>query len=154
MSVKLHQPVAGQDAGSTYTGPMEAWLVANGYASDSTGTDKVNVTGVAPDLDPQLADNREAPGEPFAVKGEPVGEPALPVEDPASTGRRTPAPQDAQRDATLGAPESKESKAATRRRDGRVFIAPLGTPAVQLEATRTAEAAGNVDHTADEPATA
>lgn len=117
MTVLLTSPVAGQDAGTEYSGPMEDWLVANGYASDGQPTDKVNSTGVTPDLDPTLAENREEPREELKVLGEGVDkEPEAPVE----TGEREPAPLDGQRNRIVGIDEDPVVSAETEARDGRV----------------------------------
>jgi hypothetical protein len=63
MTVVLTSPVMGQTVGSNYTGPEEAWLLANGYASQAgyTGPGVAN-TGDAsstPADDLTLASNRE-----------------------------------------------------------------------------------------------
>lgn len=65
MTVTLTSPVLGQAVGTTYTGNLEAWLLASGYASQAGYTGPgVSNTGVAdttPANDPQLPENREAP---------------------------------------------------------------------------------------------
>lgn len=64
MSVELTSPAGGLNRGDTYTGPLEAWLIAEGYAtSDRT----MPVTKAA--SDPRLAEHRERPGDSLAFKG-------------------------------------------------------------------------------------
>lgn len=147
MSVTLHQPVAGMDAGATYSGPMERWLVVNGYASDGAKTDKADVTGVLEDENPTLADHREAPGEDFEVLGQKLEPKAKPVE----TGEREAAPLPAPRNTVLGVEEDPEVTAAN---------APLqevkkssGRKAKVQEVAEAAaeEAAGNSEHSVEEP---
>lgn len=68
MSVKLTSPVLGQDVGYVYTGNLEDWLLAQGYATRDADTSPTSYTGpgvdndgatdVAPDDDPRLASNR------------------------------------------------------------------------------------------------
>lgn len=62
MAVELTSPAEGKQAGESYSGPNEEWLVANGYATRS-GDDSDNHlnTTVTADSDPTNADNREAP---------------------------------------------------------------------------------------------
>lgn len=63
MTVTLTSPALGQDAGTTYTGPEEAWLLAEGYARQDgytgVGVSNTGATDVAPANDPGLAQNRE-----------------------------------------------------------------------------------------------
>lgn len=70
--VELTSPVAGLRVGDPYSGPMENWLLAYGYAKDGAKTDKVDVTAPLPQHDPTLAENREAPGADLSIKGESV----------------------------------------------------------------------------------
>jgi len=68
MSVKLTSPVLGKGVGYIYTGTMEAWLLAEGYAkrdADTTptsysgpGTLNTGATDVVPANDPTLPANR------------------------------------------------------------------------------------------------
>jgi hypothetical protein len=65
VAVELTSPVLGQNPGYSYTGPLEAWLLAEGYAKQAsyTGPGVAN-TGAADTTvanDPTLASNREAP---------------------------------------------------------------------------------------------
>lgn len=63
MPVTLTSPALGQDAGTTYTGPEEAWLLAEGYARQDgytgVGVSNTGPTDVAPADDPSLPANRE-----------------------------------------------------------------------------------------------
>jgi hypothetical protein len=150
MTVKLHQPVAGLQAEEEYSGPMESWLLALGYASDpNDSTDKVNVTGVADVADdPTLAENREDPGTPFAIAGE--------EHEPDKT-QLEPNPLDGLRNRTIGGEEDPEVQAQTEARDGSVAAEDVadGKPEVQELAELAAEdAAGTGDVTHDEPAPA
>lgn len=65
MPVTLTSPVEGLAVGATYTGPLEAWLLAEGYASQDgyTGPGVANTGDIAidPANDPTSAENREAP---------------------------------------------------------------------------------------------
>lgn len=65
MTVELTSPVLGQDVGYEYTGPLEAWLLAEGYAKqadyDGPGVSNTGAASVDPDQDPRVAANREAP---------------------------------------------------------------------------------------------
>ncbi len=65
MTVEITSEVFGKVPGETYTGAMEAWLLANGYAKQAgyTGVGVANTgsTGVAPANDPRNPANREAP---------------------------------------------------------------------------------------------
>lgn len=65
MSVTLASPVLGLNVGDTYTGPLESWLLAEGYASQDgyagPGVSNVGAAADVPDNDPRLHDNREAP---------------------------------------------------------------------------------------------
>ena len=63
MTVTLTSPVLGQDVGSTYTGDLEPWLLAQGYAkrADYTGPGVSNTGPASDDLtqDPREPENRE-----------------------------------------------------------------------------------------------
>lgn len=63
MTVTLTSEALGQQPGTTYTGPEEAWLLAEGYAKQAAYTGPgVSNTGAAsttPANDPRLAANRE-----------------------------------------------------------------------------------------------
>lgn len=65
MTVILTSPVLGKSVGENYTGTMEAWLLANGYARQDgytgPGVSNTGAVDVAPADDPTLAENREAP---------------------------------------------------------------------------------------------
>lgn len=66
MPVTLTSPVLGQPVGFTYTGDLEEWLLAQGYARQDgytgPGVANVGATDVLPADDPTLASNRdEAP---------------------------------------------------------------------------------------------
>lgn len=68
MSVKLTSPVLGQGVGYIYTGTMEDWLLASGYAKRDAntaptsyvgpGTQNTGATDVVPAKDPGLPGNR------------------------------------------------------------------------------------------------
>jgi hypothetical protein len=65
VTVTLTSPVLGKAVGDTYTGNLESWLLAEGYASQAGYTGPgVSNTGAAADVpanDPRLHSNREAP---------------------------------------------------------------------------------------------
>lgn len=65
MAVTLTSPVLGQEPGYVYTGKLESWLLAEGYAkqADYEGPGVSNTGAAAHDVaeDPTLAENREAP---------------------------------------------------------------------------------------------
>lgn len=71
MSVKLTSPVLGQDVGFIYTGALESWLLAEGYAKRDADTTPTSYSGIGvsntgatadtPANDPTSAVNREAP---------------------------------------------------------------------------------------------
>lgn len=65
MTVEITSEVFGKKPGETYTGAMEAWLLANGYAKQAgytgVGVASTGATGVAPANDPRNPANREAP---------------------------------------------------------------------------------------------
>jgi hypothetical protein len=67
MTVTLTAPAEGKQPGEKYTGPREAWLLAEGYATrkgySGPGLANSGPTTVKPEKDPTLADNREKPGE-------------------------------------------------------------------------------------------
>lgn len=109
MTVKLHQPVAGLDTGQEYTGPMEPWLVANGYAGTTDGVNKEHITGAAVEDDPTHAPNEIA---------EDADQAAAPVEN----GDREPAPLQPRVVPKLGADEADESREAAEARDGSVSV--------------------------------
>lgn len=64
MAVTLTSPVLGQAPGYSYTGPLEGWLLAEGYAKRTgytgVGVSNTGATAVVPDQDPTKASNREA----------------------------------------------------------------------------------------------
>lgn len=67
MTVTLTSEAFGKQPGETYTGPEEAWLLAEGYAKQDgytgPGVSDTGPTDVDPDEDPTLAENREdSPG--------------------------------------------------------------------------------------------
>lgn len=134
MPVKLHQPVAGMNTGETYTGPLEAWLVVNGYASDGADTNKVDVTGVVEAENPTLAANRED------ADATPEG-----VED-ADNARELDKPQQIDvPHVVVGGEANEEFTKAKPKRDGRKKKVSEETPAVVTEATEAAEAAATND---------
>jgi hypothetical protein len=65
MTVELTSPVLGQAVGTNYTGALEAWLLAEGYAKQAgytgPGVSNTGATDVDPDDDPSVASNREVP---------------------------------------------------------------------------------------------
>lgn len=62
MAVTLTSEALGHAPGYVYTGPLEPWLEANGYASRNSGVvDHQKTTAVLPKDDPQLSVNREGP---------------------------------------------------------------------------------------------
>ena len=83
MTVTMRSEAYGKQVGETYTGPEEAWLLAEGYAFqtgyEGIGVSNTGATDVAPAADPQLAVNREDP---------------LQNDDEAATPDYTPAPYD------------------------------------------------------------
>ena len=62
MTVELTSPVLGKAVGSTYTGTLEDWLLAEGYAKRAgytgPGVSNTGATDVAPANDPGLPANR------------------------------------------------------------------------------------------------
>lgn len=64
MTVNITSEVFGKKPGETYTGAMESWLLANGYASQvdyvGPGVDNTGDAGIALANDPREAANREA----------------------------------------------------------------------------------------------
>jgi len=70
VTVTITSPVLGKAVGETYTGPLESWLLAQGYASQAgytgPGVSNTGNTDVAPANDPRLATNREAPYFPLS----------------------------------------------------------------------------------------
>lgn len=73
MTVELTSPVLGQDVGYSYTGPLEAWLLAEGYAKQAgytgPGVSNTGVAAAALANDPREATNREAPRWPADPAG-------------------------------------------------------------------------------------
>lgn len=63
MTVELTSPVLGQAVGTTYTGTLEPWLLAEGYAKQAgytgPGVSNTGATDIAPADDPTLASNRD-----------------------------------------------------------------------------------------------
>lgn len=73
MTVELTSPVLGQAVGTTYTGTLEPWLLAEGYAKRAgytgPGVSNTGATDIAPADDPTLASNRdEAPHFPATAE--------------------------------------------------------------------------------------
>lgn len=70
MAVELTSPVLGQAVGYSYTGELEDWLLAQGYAKrvgyTGPGVANTGTTDVVPANDPTLAENREAPYFPLS----------------------------------------------------------------------------------------
>lgn len=70
MTVEITSPVLGKAVGETYTGELESWLLAQGYAKQAGYTGPgVSNTGAADDVpanDPRLPANREAPYFPLS----------------------------------------------------------------------------------------
>ena len=62
MTVTLTSPVLGKPVGATYTGTLEAWLLAEGYARQDgytgPGVSNTGTTDVTPANDPTLPANR------------------------------------------------------------------------------------------------
>lgn len=65
MTVTITSEVFGKKPGESYTGAMESWLLANGYAKQAgytgPGVDNDGAAGIALANDPRQAANREAP---------------------------------------------------------------------------------------------
>jgi len=65
MTVEITSECFGKQVGETYTGPMEAWLLSEGYAKQAgyTGPGVANTGAAATTTanDPRLPENREAP---------------------------------------------------------------------------------------------
>lgn len=65
MTVTITSECFGKQPGETYTGPMEAWLLSEGYAKQAgytgPGVQNVGATDTTPANDPRLPANREAP---------------------------------------------------------------------------------------------
>lgn len=64
MAIVLCQELNGQAVGDTYNGPagMVPWLLAEGYAKDTSNpTSHISTGAAAPSADPTLAVNREDP---------------------------------------------------------------------------------------------
>ncbi len=151
MAVTLTQPVAGQDRDSEYSGPMEDWLIANGYAKASDGKDKVNITGVKADKDPTLAANREEAGEELALFGE---DGKIKSEKPVEDGSREAEPVPFANVPGIGDTEDDELTETREKLDGRVDEVKKGQVSLEKASTRAAEkSAGTGDNLLDEPTT-
>jgi hypothetical protein len=65
VTVTITSEVFGKLPGETYTGPMEAWLLSEGYAKQAgytgAGVSNTGAADTTPANDPRLAANREAP---------------------------------------------------------------------------------------------
>ncbi len=65
MTVTITSEVFGKQPGETYTGTMEAWLLAEGYAKQAgytgPGVSNTGSTDVAPANDPRNPANRTSP---------------------------------------------------------------------------------------------
>lgn len=90
MTVQITSPVLGKAVGDTYTGTLEAWLLASGYAKQDgytgPGVSNSGATQVAPADDPRLPENR---GDKAQYRGEAhVGE--IANNGPALTRASTP----------------------------------------------------------------
>lgn len=77
MPVVITSPVGGLAPGATYTGPLEAFYLAEGYArAQSNPVSHINERGRLKKDDPTLAQNREGPNTPagapqaFKLSGE------------------------------------------------------------------------------------
>lgn len=72
MTVTLTSPVLGKNVADSYTGPLEDWLLSEGYARRA-GYTGPGVKNVGPtvnfdvDGDPTLAENRETPYFPLTA---------------------------------------------------------------------------------------
>ena len=84
MSVELTSPVCGLDTGDTYSGDLEEWLVASGYAKRDGEIPPIPEAG----LDPTLAENREVPGEKPSFLGSELDTDSS--KEPVETGAREP----------------------------------------------------------------
>ena len=74
MTVTLTSPAEGKKVGETYTGPREAWLLAEGYATKKSYSGPgVSNTGPAtftkPSQDPRPAENRESVEDTEVLRG-------------------------------------------------------------------------------------
>lgn len=68
MAIVLCQDLNGQLRGATYNGPagMVPWLLAEGYAKDTSNpTSHISTGAAAPSADPTLAVNREDPNDKY-----------------------------------------------------------------------------------------
>lgn len=66
MAVVMTSPTGGLAVGATYTGPLEAWYVKQGYArAQSAPVSHINERGALPAENPMLASNREDPGDAY-----------------------------------------------------------------------------------------
>lgn len=151
MSVKLHQPVAGLGRGDTYSGPMESWLLANGYASrEDDLTDKQNLTGVTEDQNPMLAENREDAGDEVKVLGEGFEEPA-PENAPDANPQAIDLPDE--RNLIVGVEEDDDVLDQVAERDGRVDPEDVSGFPAELEdaVAAAADAEQTGDHLLNEP---
>jgi hypothetical protein len=71
MSVVLTSEVGGLAVGATYTGPLEPFYLAEGYArAVSSPVDHTMQRGTLVKDDPRLNINREAPGQPYKLSGQ------------------------------------------------------------------------------------
>lgn len=71
MTVVMTSPTGGLAVGATYTGPLEPWYLAQGYARAQSGpVSHLNERGVLKKDNPMLATNREDPGASFELSGE------------------------------------------------------------------------------------
>lgn len=70
MTVEITSPVLGKAVGETYTGDLESWLLAQGYAKQAAyaGPGVSNTGAASVDLtkDPREAENREVPYFPLS----------------------------------------------------------------------------------------
>lgn len=66
MAVVMTTPTGGLAVGATYTGPLEAWYIKQGYArAQSAPVSHINERGATPAENPMLASNREDPGDAY-----------------------------------------------------------------------------------------
>ena len=74
MTVTLTSEVLGQAVGTDYTGTLEAWLLASGYAKQAAyagpGVSNSGASAAALDDDPREPENREDPHWPLEDEGE------------------------------------------------------------------------------------
>jgi len=147
MPVTLHQPVAGMETGTSYSGPMEDWLVAQGYASDGAPTDMVNLLDVTEDGNPTLAQHREDPLAQPTLFGTEVE-----VRDNAAELNALVARPDAVYVPAIGAEPDPEQDKLRASLDGRVGEVSKDLPSLQVAAVdKATEVAGTGDHLLTEP---